>query len=236
MILGSDGERLSKRHGAVSVMQYRDDGYLPGALVNYLARLGWSHGDDEIFSREQLVEWFDLEHVSQSPARFDPDKLKWLNSQYLKSEDDEFLAGLARPFMEKAGVDARRGPALAQAIALVKERVSTLEELAAAVRYFYRAVAPSDELKRQHYSAEAATALAELKGKFAAIEWKRKAINEAIQSVVAAHKLKMPKVAMPLRVMVTGTAQTPSVDAVLELIGREEVLARMERQLPAFAR
>ena len=236
MILGSDGERLSKRHGAVSVMQYRDEGYLPGALVNYLARLGWSHGDDEMFSREQLVEWFDLEHVSQSPARFDPEKLKWLNSQYLKSEDDEFLAGLARPFMEKAGVDARQGPALALVIALVKERVSTLEELAAAVRYFYRAVAPSDELKRQHYSAEAGTALAELKGKFAAIEWKREAIHSAIQSVVAAHKLKMPKVAMPLRVMVTGTAQTPSVDAVLELIGRDEVLARMERQLPAFAR
>ena len=234
MILGSDGERLSKRHGAVSVMQYRDDGYLPAALVNYLARLGWSHGDDELFSREQLVEWFDLEHVSQSPARFDPEKLKWLNSQYLKSEDDEFLAGLSRPFMEKAGVDTRKGPALAQVIALVKERVSTLEELASAVRYFYRDAAPTDELKKQHYSTEARPALEDLRGKLAAVEWKREAIHSAIQSVVAAHKLKMPKVAMPLRVMVTGTAQTPSVDAVLELIGREEVLARMGRQLASF--
>jgi glutamyl-tRNA synthetase len=132
-------------------------------------------------------------------------------------------------------VDTRNGPALAQVIALVKERVSTLEELAAAVRYFYRATAPSDELKRQHYSAEARPALEDLKGKLAAVEWKREPINEAIKSVVAAHKLKMPKVAMPLRVMITGTAQSPSVDAVLELIGREEVLARMNRQLASFA-
>ena len=234
MILGSDGERLSKRHGAVSVMQYREDGYLPDALVNYLARLGWSHGDDEMFSRDRLVEWFDLEHVSQSPARFDPEKLKWLNSQYLKAADDDFLAGLAGPFMEKEGLDMRKGPPLAKVIGLVKERVSTLVELAAAVRYFYRAAEAPEELRKQHYSPEARPALEDLKGKVAAVEWRREAINEAIKSVVAAHKLKMPKVAMPLRVMITGTAQTPSVDAVLELIGREEVLARMDRGLASF--
>jgi glutamyl-tRNA synthetase len=234
MILGSDGERLSKRHGAVSVMQYRDDGYLPDALVNYLARLGWSHGDDELFSREQLVEWFDLEHVSQSPARFDPEKLKWLNSQYLKAADEEFLAGLARPFVEKQGYDVRKGPPLARVFALIKERVSTLEELAAAAAYFYRAVEPPEDLRKQHYAGDARPAMEELKTRLAATDWQRAAINEAIKSVVAAHKLKMPKVAMPLRVMVTGTAQTPSVDAVLELIGREEVLARMDRGLAAF--
>jgi glutamyl-tRNA synthetase len=234
MILGSDGERLSKRHGAVSVMQYREDGYLPDALVNYLARLGWSHGDDEIFSRDRLVEWFDLEHVSQSPARFDPEKLGWLNSQYLKAADDDYLAGLARPFVERAGLDTRRGPALERVIALVKERVSTLAELADALHYFYRAVEPPEALRKQHYSTEARPALEDLKGKIAAVEWRREAIHSAIQSVVAAHKLKMPKVAMPLRVMITGTSQTPSVDAVLELIGREEVLTRMDSQLRAF--
>ena len=234
MILGSDGERLSKRHGAVSVMQYRDDGYLPDALVNYLARLGWSHGDDEIFPRDQLVEWFDLEHVSQSPARFDPEKLKWLNSQYLKAADDDFLAGLARPFMEKEGLDSRKGPPLARVIGLVKERVSTLVELAAMVRYFYRPAEAPEALRKQHYLPEARPALEDLKGKIAAVEWKREAISAAIKSVVAAHRLKMPQVAMPLRVMIAGSAQTPSVDAVLELVGREEVLARMDRGLASF--
>jgi len=234
MILGADGERLSKRHGAVSVMQYRDDGYLPEALVNYLARLGWSHGDEEMFSREQLIEWFDLEHISQSPARFDPGKLAWLNAQYLKAADDNRLAALAEPFLARDGGDARKGPPLARVVALLKERVSTIEELADAAVYFYRALEPSEELKKQHYSAEARPALADLKEQLVKIEWKRERISEAIKSVVGTHKLKMPKIAMPLRVMVTGEAQTPSVDAVLELIGRDEVIARMEKQLQAF--
>ena len=234
MILGADGERLSKRHGAVSVMQYRDDGYLPEALVNYLARLGWSHGDDEMFTRDQLVEWFDLEHVSQSPARFDPGKLAWLNSQYLKAASDERLAILAVPFLERDGCDLAKGPPLARVIALLKERVSTIEELADAAVYFYRALEPPDELKHQHYTADVRPAVAELAGRLSGIEWTRAAINEAIKSVLAAHKLKMPRLAMPLRVMVAGEAQTPSVDAVLELVGRDEVLARMERQLRAF--
>ena len=234
MILGSDGERLSKRHGAVSVMQYRDDGYLPEALVNYLARLGWSHGDEEMFSREQLVEWFDLEHISQSPARFDPGKLAWLNAQYLKEADDTRLAALAEPFLARDGCDTKNGPPLARVVALLKERVNTIEELADASVYFYRALDASEELKKQHYSADVRPALADLKERLTKIEWKRERISEAIKAVVTSHKLKMPKIAMPLRVMVTGEAQTPSVDAVLELIGRDEVLARMEKQLQAF--
>ncbi|HXF66361.1 MAG TPA: glutamate--tRNA ligase, partial [Burkholderiales bacterium] len=132
MILGADGERLSKRHGAVSVTQYRDEGYLPEALVNYLARLGWSHGDEEIFSREQLVEWFDLEHISASPARFNPEKLAWVNAQHLKSTDDAQLAALAAPFLAHAGCDPAQGPPLAKVAALLKGRVSTLRELAEA--------------------------------------------------------------------------------------------------------
>jgi glutamyl-tRNA synthetase len=236
MILGSDGERLSKRHGAVSVMQYRDDGFLPEALVNYLARLGWSHGDEEQFSREQLVEWFDLEHISQSPARFDPEKLRWLNAQYLKKADDGRLAGLAEPFLARDGCDTKQGPPLAKVVALLKERVNTIEELADAAVYFYRALDASGELKQQHYTADVKPALADLREQLAKADWTREGISAAIKAVVTAHKIKMPKIAMPLRVMVTGAAQTPSVDAVLELIGREEVLARMEKQLQAFPR
>jgi len=234
MILGSDGERLSKRHGAVSVMQYFEDGFLPEALVNYLARLGWSHGDDEQFSREQLVEWFDLEHVSQSPARFDPEKLRWLNAQYIRKADDARLAALAEPFLARDGCDTKQGAPLAKVVALLKERVSTIEELADAAVYFYRALEPSDELKKQHYTADVKPALTDLRDQLAKGAWTREAINAAIKGVVADRKLKMPKLAMPLRVMVTGEAQTPSVDAVLELIGRDEVLARMEKQLQAF--
>jgi glutamyl-tRNA synthetase len=234
MILGADGERLSKRHGAVSVMQYFEEGYLPEALVNYLARLGWSHGDDEKFTREQLVEWFDLEHISRSPARFDPQKLGWLNQQYLKEADNVRLAALAEPFLRRDGCDVSRGARLADVVALLKERVSTMEELADAAVYFYRALEPSAELRAQHYTADAKLALAALHGKFSHIEWNRANIGASIKSVVAEFQLKMPKIAMPLRVMVTGEAQTPSVDATLELIGRDEVLARMAKQLQAF--
>src|SRR5262245_54868065 len=159
MILGHDGERLSKRHGAVSVMQYRDDGYLPEAIVNYLARLGWSHGDEEMFSREQLVEWFDLGHISRSPARFDPEKLAWLNGQHMKKADDVRLAELVAPFLAAAGCDTSRGPALSRVVALIKERVNTLEELADAAVYFYRPLEAHDDLKKQHYLPDVKPAL-----------------------------------------------------------------------------
>jgi len=234
MILGQDGERLSKRHGAVSVMQYREEGYLPEALLNYLARLGWSHGNEEKFSREQLVEWFDLEHISKSPARFDPEKLAWLNQQYLKETDDTRLAGLMKPFLEADGCDVKNGPPPAAVAALLKERVNTVEEMADAAVYFYRALEPPAELRQQHYTAEIKPVLADLQQRLGAIDWNRGRINETLKAVVADHKLKLPKIAMPLRVMVTGEAQTPSIDATLELIGREEVLARLARELQAF--
>ncbi len=234
MILGADGERLSKRHGAVSVTQYRDEGYLPEALVNYLVRLGWSHGDEEMFSRERLVAWFDLEHISASPARFNPEKLAWLNAQYLKSTDAARLAALAEPFLVKRGCDTKHGPPLARVIALLKERVNTVAELADAAVYFYRALEPPDQLKRQHYSVDVKPALAALRERLGKIEWNRDHINTALKAVLAEFKLKMPQLAMPLRVMVTGEVQTPPIDATLELIGRDEVLARMAKQLQAF--
>jgi glutamyl-tRNA synthetase len=231
MILGSDGKRLSKRHGAVSVTQYRDEGYLPEALVNYLARLGWSHGDEEKFSREQLVEWFDLRHISRSPARFDPEKLAWLNAQYMKETPDTQLAALARPILAAEGCDIENGPPLEQVVALLKERASTLKALAESAVYFYRAIEPEAGLRAQHVTNEVMPALLELQRSFGEIPWARATINDALKSVVGAHKLKLPKVAMPLRVLVSGTTHTPSIDATLELIGREQVLARLAKHL-----
>jgi len=234
MILGADGERLSKRHGAVSVMQYRDEGYLPEAMLNYLARLGWSHGDEEVFSMRQMVEWFDLAHISKSPARFNPEKLSWLNQQYLKSADDARLADLARPFLSADGCDPSTGPDLTRVVGLIKERVSTIRELADGAVYFYRGLDPSDALRQQHFSAEVRAPLLELRARLQSIAWSREQINATLKTIVGEFKLKLPKLAMPLRVMVTGVAQTPSVDAVLELIGRDEVLKRMDAELARF--
>ena len=236
MILGADGERLSKRHGAVSVTQYRDAGYLPEAMLNYLARLGWSHGDEEVFSMQQMIEWFDLGHISKSPARFNPEKLAWINQQYLKAAADERLAELARPFLLADGCDPSRGPDLVPVVALLKERVSTVEELADAAVYFYRPLAPSDALKAQHYSADIHAPLTEVRRRLESVAWTKDEINATLKSVVTEHKLKLPKLAMPLRVMVTGEAQTPSIDAVLALLGREEVMHRMDAQLQQFPR
>ena len=234
MILGHDGERLSKRHGAVSVMQYCEEGFLPEAMVNYLTRLGWSNGDNEKFSRERLTEWFDFEHISRSPARFDPDKLRWLNQQYMKEADNERLAALVVPFLERDGCHVSGGAPLSSVVALLKERVSTVEELADAAVYFYRALEPADTLKQQHYTAGIKPALSALRDRLAVAAWDRAGISACIKSVVTDFKCKMPQIAMPLRVMVTGEAQTPSVDATLELIGRDAVLARMDKQLQAF--
>ncbi|HRQ05053.1 MAG TPA: glutamate--tRNA ligase [Nitrosomonas halophila] len=234
MILGADGERLSKRHGAVSVTHYRDQGYLPEALINYLARLGWSHGDEEIFSRAQLIEWFDLAAINRSPAKFNPEKLGWLNQQYIKMADDARLAELVMPFLKARGCNPAGGLDLARVMHLLKERVSTIEELADAAVYFFRPIEPTEELKSRHFKAGIYPALQHLTGQFAAIEWKREVIHGEIKETVARHGLKFPNLAMPLRVMVTGEVQTPAIDAVLELLGREETLNRMHQQLASF--
>ncbi|MBX9962620.1 MAG: glutamate--tRNA ligase [Burkholderiales bacterium] len=230
MILGEDGERLSKRHGAVSVMQYFDDGYLPEAIDNYFARLGWSHGDDEIFSMKQFVEWFDLAHISRSPAKFNPEKLQWLNAHYIKAADDARLAALAEPFLRKDGCDPSQGPALEKVVGLLKERVNTIAELADAAVYFYRRIEPAEALREQHYVTGLGAAIDALRGRLANIDWNRVAISDAMKAVVAERGLKMPKLAMPLRVMVTGEPQSPSIDAVLEVLGRETTLARMDAE------
>lgn len=227
MILGHDGERLSKRHGAVSVLQYDEDGYLPEALLNYLARLGWSHGDDEVFSLAQMVEWFDLAHISRSPARFDPEKLNWLNQHYLKACPAPRLGELLRPRLERAGLNVDAGPDVALVADLLRERGVTLNEIADAAHYFYASPHPSAELLAQHVTEESKPALRELKTILQTTEWTAEHIGPLIKDVATAHGLKMPKVAMPLRILVCGTPSTPAIDAVLGVLGRERTLERL---------
>ena len=227
MILGHDGERLSKRHGAVSVLQYEDDGYLPEALLNYLARLGWSHGDDEVFSLQQMVEWFDLGHISRSPARFDGEKLGWINQQYLKICPAPRLGELLRPRLEQAGLNVDDGPDVARVADLLRERGVTLNEIADAAHYFYTAPTPSAELVAQHVTDEARPALQALTNALQAADWNAETLGPLIKDTATVHGLKMPKVAMPLRVLVCGTTSTPSIDAVLAVLGRERVLERL---------
>jgi len=234
MILGHDGERLSKRHGAVSVMQYSEDGYLPEALLNYLARLGWAHGDEEIFSRDQFVQWFELDSISKSPAKFDPEKLSWVNQQYLKSADNARLVELARPFMAQDCCDAAHGPDPAQVFGLLKERVSTLEELADAAVYFYRPLEAHEDLRKQHLTATVKPALEALAAQLETVAWNREALSALIKETCTAHSLKMPQVAMPLRVMISGETHTPSIDAVMTLIGRDAVLRRIREHLQRY--
>ena len=231
MILGADGERLSKRHGAVSVTQYRDDGFLPEALVNYLARLGWSHGDDEVFSAAQLVEWFDLAHVSRSPAQFNPEKLAWLNQQYLKQADDARLARLAGPALRALGADPASGPPLERVVALLKDRATTVAHLAEAAHFFYRYENPPAAEVAALVTERTRPALKMLAARLADVAWERRAIADAVSGVLKSNGLKMPELAMPVRLLVTGRTQTPSVDAVLELIGRETVIARLSHHL-----
>ena len=231
MILGADGERLSKRHGAVSVMQYPEDGYLPEALFNYLARLGWSHGDAEKFTREQFVEWFDLAHVSKSTAQFDMAKLAWLNHEYIKQTDPARLAELTGPRIERDGGRLAEGPALVEVVKLLKDRATTLEHMAEAAMMFYRRMEPSKALIAEHLTPEVMPAVRELASSLERVEWQRLKLNEAVKVVVAKFGHKMPRIAMPLRVMLLGQTQTPSIDAVMEVLGREAVLARLQPYL-----
>jgi glutamyl-tRNA synthetase len=231
MILGADGEKLSKRHGAVSVMDYPAQGYLPEAMLNYLARLGWSHGDEEIFSMEQFCKWFDVDHLSKSPAQFNPEKLAWLNNHYIKQADNARLETLVRPLMEQDGAQFAGAPALQAVIALMKERANTTNELAEAAMLFYRQPEPDAALVAQHVTDAVKPALAQFAELCKAIDWSKAAISATTKEVLAAHKLKMPQLAMPLRLMITGQLQTPSIDAVLELFGRDVVLARLAKFL-----
>ena len=227
MILGPDGQKLSKRHGAVSVMQYDEDGYLPEAVLNYLARLGWSHGDDEVFSMQQFCEWFDLDHITPSAAQFNTEKLNWLNNHYIKAADLNVLAKDISKRLTRLNVAVAHQPSMSEAIALYRDRANTLNELAQSITYFYNKPTIDVAAKEKHITADIIPIIQALTDQLAKIEWNAAAIHAAIEHAVTSNALKFPKVAMPLRVLITGGAQSPSIDAVMAILGKEETLARL---------
>jgi glutamyl-tRNA synthetase len=225
MILGSDGDKLSKRHGAVSVTQYRDDGFLPEAMMNYLARLGWSHGDDELFSRAQLIEWFNGTHLSRSAAQWDAAKLNWVNAHYIKQCDDTRLAQLVSAQLARKGIEA--DARLSAICALFKDRCDTTVALANWATSFYATPERNETDYAQHVTDAVKPAITVFADKLKTCAWDKASIAATIKETLAATGLKMPQLAMPVRVLTMGKAQTPAVDAVLELLGRETVLARL---------
>jgi glutamyl-tRNA synthetase len=231
MILGADGQKMSKRKDAVNVMDYPAQGYLPEAILNYLARLGWSHGDDEVFSMEQVIEWFDGSHLSNSAAQFNIEKLNWLNNHYIKQADNQRLAALAKPRMLAAGAEFEGAPDLPAVLALMKERTNTVNELADAAMLFFRTPQPDAALLTQHLTDAVKPALAQFADRCKTVEWSKEALAAMIKEVLAANALKMPQIAMPLRLIVTGQLQTPAIDAVLQIFGREAIVARLAKFL-----
>jgi glutamyl-tRNA synthetase len=233
-VLTPEGDKLSKRHGARGVLQYRDDGYLPEAMVNYLARLGWAHGDAEIFSRQEFIDWFDLAHLSSAPGRFDPDKLQWLNHEHIKRLPDAELGERLSPFLERAGLEVAAGPDPASVAALFRDRTATLAEMADAAHYFY--ADPTHAINVPTQFADLMTeavrsALPELLAAFESLEWSREAIGATIKSVAAKRGLKTSQLMMAARALVTGEPQTPPIDAVLALLGRQATIDRLRRGL-----
>lgn len=231
MILGSDGKRLSKRHGAVSVMQYREEGYLPEALLNYLVRLGWSHGDQEIFSIQELIEFFDIKDINRAPGAINPEKLLWLNQHYIKTGNPEYVAKELAWHMTQIGVDVKNGPALTDIIKLQAERIKTLREMAELSRYFYEDVMVNDELKAQ-FTPELMPALKDFRDHLQSLEaWTKEGIHEVLKNAAEAHGLKMGKIAPLVRIAVTGGTVSPSIDATIQVLGRERAVERLERRL-----
>jgi glutamyl-tRNA synthetase len=226
-VLNEQGEKMSKRNGAKPVTQYAAEGYLPDAMVNYLARLGWSHGDDEIFSREQFLQWFNLDHLGKSAAQFDEAKLRWVNAQHLKAIADESLAELVQPFLAALDVSGLDAAWLAAGCALFKDRCSTLVELAGWLKLLVVGGEASSADIAKHVTEAVRPALGKLSQALAGCEWNKPAIAAAIKQVLQETGLKMPQLAMPVRVLLLGTSQTPSLDAVVELMTREKVIEKL---------
>ena len=233
MILGQDGQKLSKRHGAVSVIQYRDEGYLPQALLNYLVRLGWSHGDQEIFSMAEMIQYFDVKDVNKSAAAFDTKKLLWLNHHYIKSSPADEVAKHLEWHMQDQGIDLANGPALARVVSAQAERCDNLRTMAQQSRYFYQEFDDYDAASAdKQLTAQTRAALASLREQLAALaEWNAAAIHGAVDTVCKNLSLGFGKVAPPLRVAITGSTASPSIDITAELIGKNRVLARIDRAL-----
>ena len=236
MILGDDGQKLSKRHGALSVMQYHEDGYLKEAVLNYLARLGWSHGDAEIFNMQQFCEWFDLDHITPSAAQFNTEKLNWLNAHYIKEANLDNLAEDISARLQAANIEtnghAGSGAAdLKSVLNLYRERANNLNQLAKDIAYFYALPQVNTADAEKHITPEIMPAMQKLHQQLAHIEWTAEAIHQVINEVVTEFGLKFPKIAMPLRVMLTGIAQSPSIDQVMVLLGQKETLNRIKANL-----
>ena len=227
-VLNEQGEKMSKRSGAKAVTAYAAEGYLPDAMVNYLARLGWSHGDDEIFTREQFVQWFNLNHLGKSASQFDEAKLRWVNAQHMKAMPDALLADAVYPFLTSLNVITLSRKRVADGCALFKDRCSTLVELAAWLAILVTPQAASALDIQTHVTNVVRPALGELASKLANCDWTRLDISMAIKQVLVSTGLKMPQLAMAVRVLVMGTPQTPSLDAMLALMTRDEVIARLK--------
>jgi glutamyl-tRNA synthetase len=227
-VLGADGEKLSKRHGAVSLLEYADAGYLPEAMLNFLARLGWSHGDAEVFSRDELIDWFDLRGISASPARFNGEKLLWMNAEHIKLASSERLGALLERFLIGRGIDPRNGPLAAAIAALYRERATTLVEMADAAHFFYRAPPIPEALREQHLTEGARAMLGSLRPRLAAADWTRAALMPLLKQFAAEQGVKLPQLMMPLRVALSGGVSTPGLDAVMTVLGRERTLERID--------
>ncbi|HZA29366.1 MAG TPA: glutamate--tRNA ligase [Gammaproteobacteria bacterium] len=232
MILGADGQRLSKRHGAVSVLQYRDQGYLPEALLNYLVRLGWSYGDQEIFSREEMVERFDVSAINKSAAAFSPDKLLWLNQHYIKSMASAELAGRLPWYFAKLGIDTSMPPPLTEVVETLRERSKTLVEMAEKSRFFYQDFDHYDEAADRYLTRSVSEPLTVLRHRLSNLaEWTAAAIHVQIREVAEQFHLKLGQIAQPLRIAISGKAISPPIDIIVQRVGRERSLSRLDRAI-----
>ncbi|MBV7314866.1 glutamate--tRNA ligase [Shewanella sp. NIFS-20-20] len=237
MILGDDGAKLSKRHGAISVMQYRDDGFLPEALLNYLVRLGWSHGDQEVFSIDEMIEFFKLDDINKAASAFNTEKLIWLNQHYIKALDPEYVAQHLLWHMNDQQIDMSQGPELTAVVSALSERAKTLKELAQSSRYFYEDFEQFDEAAaKKHLRGVALEPLTLVQTKLAALtEWSQEAIHQVIEDTATELDVGMGKVGMPLRVAVTGAGQSPALDLTMLLIGQARCAQRLSKAVEFVA-
>jgi glutamyl-tRNA synthetase len=233
-VLNDSGEKMSKRNGAMSVRDYQKAGYLPEAILNYLARLGWSHGDAEVFTKEQFVHWFDLESLGRSPAQHNPEKLLWLNHQYIQNTDPVKLAESTKPFAHELGIDTESGPKFIEVVSLLKDRANTLIEIAEGAKLFYLPAPNLSAAQINENIPEAIKpALKDLLETIAITEPSKEAYGAVFKQVLAKHQIKMPALAMPVRYALFATTQTPAIDSVLMVLGKEEVIKRLSKVLQA---
>ncbi len=233
MILGSDGQKLSKRHGSVSVLQYRNEGYLPKAINNYLARLGWSHGDDELFTMEQFCSWFDLDHITSSSAQFDFEKLNWVNNHYIKETSNELLLPLVKNHI-KSSSSSLDDEKIMLAINLYKERANTIDEIARDIAFFFNDVVPGSDLIEKHIDNDRLLLVKEFMSNLIEVKWDDESINNLLKDFVKNKGIKFPHIAMPMRVILTGSDHTPSIGSIIFILGLNETQNRLNNFLKTY--